>query len=144
MHDVIKRLALGVSIGAAMISITTGTAHAQAAAAETAAPVATEKTLFAITFRPGPNWKPGLPFIEQTKIKEHYAYVKGLFRDGHVFAGGGLGKENGLIIFHARDQAEADAVLAADPMIRAGVFLGEVRPFTPAFVSDGPLVVKKG
>lgn len=143
MHGVIRRSALGMSIAMGMTGAAFAAQDAKPAPNPATPASAQGLRLYAIVFRPGPKWKPGKPFIEQDKIREHYAYVKGLFRDGHIFAAGGLGAENGLVLFHAADQAAADAILAADPMIQEGSFLGEVRPFNPAFLSEGPLATKK-
>lgn len=99
--------------------------------------------LFALIYRPGPKWRPGKPFREQIAIREHFAYVKSLFAKGQVFSGGGMGAEHGLVLLYARDQAEADSILTADPMVQAGSFAGEVRRYTPSFLSDGPLTPTK-
>jgi len=133
------------AIAASMLCMGTPAAHAQPASApavaDAPAPVAEARVLFALIYRPGPNWRQGKPFREQIAIKEHFAYVKGLFANGQLFSGGGLGDDHGLVLFHARDQAEANAILAADPMVQAGSFVGEVRRYTPAFLSDRPLTM---
>ena len=118
-------------------------APAQPTQAEASTPAADTKRLFALVFRPGPNWRPGKSFREQISITEHFAYWKALHASGQVFSGGALGTENGLVLFHARDQAEADAILAGDPMVQAGGFAGDVRPYTPRFLSEGRLTVMK-
>lgn len=148
MTNSAKRFLFAMSLGLAAILIAESAglaqvAPAQPAQAEASMPAADKKILFALVYRPGPNWQPGKPFREQIAIKEHYAYVKALFASGQIFSGGGLGTENGLILFHARDQAEAEAILAGDPMVQAGGFAGDVWPYTPRFLSDGRLTVTK-
>ena len=120
-----------------------GAPSAKASQGESPPAAAEPKLLFAIIYRPGPAWRRGRPFIEQAGIREHYAYVRRLFDDGRVFAAGGLGNENGLILLYARSQEEADAVVAADPMVRAGSFEGEARRYRPAFISEGRLAATR-
>lgn len=96
--------------------------------------------LFAIVFRPGPAWRPGLPMSEQGLL-EHGQYWAGLFKADRVFSAGRMGADGGLVLFHARDLAEAEAVLAADPAIAAGIFVGDARPYAPRFLSKEPLTV---
>ena len=138
-----KQMKHWILAGAAIASAASGGGFAQQAAGSadlaTAAPATQPKTLFALIYRPGPKWLPGKSFREQIAIREHYAYVKGLFDKGVVFSGGGVGSDHGLVLLYARDQAEADAILAGDPMIQAGSFAGEFRPHKPAFLSDKPL-----
>ena len=138
-----KLLGLPVGIGAAMTCLILAVAPAPAAQAgsnpEMAMPAAKPQTLFALIYRPGPKWQAGKPFREQIAIKGHFDHMKALFAKGQIFAAGGLGIDHGLVLLHARDQAEADAILAADPMVQAGSFAGEIRPYAPSFLSDGPL-----
>ena len=108
-------------------------------AAESSAPSPHGKLLFAMTYRPGEKWQPGKPFREQIAIGEHYGYMKSLFAKGQIFSAGGVGTEHGLVLLYARDQAEADAILAADPMIQAGSFNGTIERYSPSFISDVPL-----
>jgi len=148
MTNVAKRLLPAMSLGPAAILIAASAGLAQVAQAqstrtEVSTPAAGKRILFALIYRPGPNWRPGKPFREQIAIKEHYAYMKALFASGQIFSAGGMGTENGLVLFHARDQAEAEAVLTGDPMVQAGGFAGDVRPYSPAFLSDGQLTVTK-
>lgn len=106
-------------------------------------PAAEERLLFAMIYSPGPKWQQGKPFREQIGIKEHFGYMKGLFAKGQTFSAGGLGVDQGLVLFHARNQTEAEAVLAADPMVQAGSFTGVVRRYSPTFLSEEPLTASK-
>lgn len=118
-------------------------AQDQPATGAASSPSDGSQQLFALIYRPGPKWRPGKPFREQIAIMEHFAYMKGLFAKGQVFSAGGMGSDHGLVLFHARDQAEAEAVMAADPMIKAGSFTGEVRSYAARFLSDQPLTRTK-
>jgi uncharacterized protein YciI len=105
------------------------------------APAATApRQLFLFLFRPGPAWRAGVPMREQD-LREHGAYHDRLVREGRSVAGGGyVGEDGGLAIVRAADLAEAQAMLAADPAIRNGVFVAELRQWRPRFHSDAPLV----
>lgn len=135
---------LGPALAAAIfVAAPTRAGADQVAQVQEAAPEAEKRVLFALVYRPGPKWRRGKPFREQIAIGGHFAYMKSLFAGGQIFSAGGMGAEHGLVLLYARDQAEADAILAADPMVQAGSFSGEVRRYTPAFLSDGPLRVTK-
>lgn len=95
--------------------------------------------LFAVFYRPGPNWKVGLPMNRQALSDHVRYYLKGV-ADGRVFAGGGLvAVSGGVAILTLPSLREAEAFLAADPAVRDGVFVGEVQVWTPAVLSDRPL-----
>lgn len=99
-----------------------------------------ERQLFLFLFRPGPAWQHGVP-MRQQNLREHGAYHAGLVRDGRSVAGGGyVGEDGGMAIVRAADIAEAQAMLAADPAIRNGVFVAELRQWQPRFHSTLPLV----
>lgn len=105
------------------------------------APAATAgSSLYLLHLRPGPAWREGRPMQEQD-LRAHAIYHRDLVRDGRSFAAGGYGGvDGGMAIIRAANAAEAQAVLAADPAITSGVFIGEVRAWTPSFHAPGPLV----
>lgn len=141
-----RRIGRDIAVVTAILGISVGAAHGQNAAAQPneGVPAAADgQLLFAIIYSPGPKWQKGRPFREQIAIKEHYAHMKSLFAKGQTFVAGGLGADHGLVLLHARDEAEAEAILAADPMIQAGVFVGAVERYSPSFLSDQPLTESK-
>ncbi|MBV5325027.1 MAG: hypothetical protein J0626_07050 [Rhodospirillaceae bacterium] len=81
--------------------------------------------MFAVIYRPGPAWKTGVPMAEQGV--------------GVIHTAGPLGADGGLVLLHIRDLAAAEALAAADPAVRDGLFIGEVRRFVPRFTSSRPL-----
>lgn len=96
--------------------------------------------LFLFLYRPGPAWRPGVPMAQQD-LRAHGAYHAQLVQDGRSVAGGGyVGEDGGLAIVRAAHLEEARAMLAADPAIRNGVFVAELRQWRPRFHSDAPLV----
>lgn len=113
-----------------------------AQAKKAAAPAAAERSLFAIVYSAGPKWKPGVLMRDQGLL-EHFYYVKGLHEAGKIFSGGALGPDGGLILLHAHDIAEVEAIIAADPAVRDGIFLGEARAYATRFLVDYPLTAKK-
>ena len=102
-----------------------------------AAPVAKGR-LFAVVLGPGPAWKKGQPF-KGPGLEAHRAYWKKLFDEGRVASAGPLGGETGLVLLRARGQAEADALIAADPAVRLRILRGVARPYTSALTSAAVL-----
>ncbi|MBY8820874.1 YciI family protein [Sphingomonas colocasiae] len=109
--------------------------------AEQPASIETNRSLFAIVYRPGPAWKAGVPMAQQG-LGEHARYMKRLVDEGVIHTAGPLGADGGLVLLHARDLAAAQSLMAADPAVLAGLFAGEVRPFAPRFTSERPLAGK--
>ena len=130
-------------MAAAILGMTAGAASGQApqvqGQAEAPAPAVAGQQLFAMIYSPGPRWRKGKPFRDQIAIREHLGYMKSLFAKGQIFSAGGMGSEHGLVLIYAGSQADADAILAADPMVQAGSFQGVIRPYSPTFKSDRPL-----
>lgn len=93
---------------------------------------------FAIIYRAGPSWRPGVP-MEQQGLRDHFYYMRALDNDDRIIAAGPLGLDGGLILVLARDQAEADGLIAADPAVVSGLFTGEATRFIPRFVGKKPL-----
>jgi uncharacterized protein len=96
--------------------------------------------LFIIIYRPGPAWRVGVPMQEQG-LRPHALYLSGLLDAGRLFAAGPFGDEpaGGLVIVRAAGLAEARALMDADPAVVSGLFVGELRPWTPRFRTDEPL-----
>lgn len=125
LQAVLAAILLSAAIGA-----TATTTAQQQPAAQAARP------LFAIVYRAGPAWKPGVPMKDQG-LREHFYYVKALHERGDIVYAGAMGPDGGLMIFHAADQAAADTIMANDPAVKAGIFLADVRRYTPRFVGAG-------
>ena len=99
-------------------------------------PAAAARPLFAIVYRSGPAWKPGVPMKGQG-LRDHFYYVKALHQRGDIVLAGPMGPDGGLILIHTADQAAAETVMANDPAVKAGIFTGEARRYTPRFVGAG-------
>jgi len=130
------RLALFLSLLLAAAALPSS-ADAQIAAAS-------PTRLFLFLYRPGPAWRAGVP-MQQQDLRAHAAYHARLVQEGRSFAAGGFdGQDGGMAIVRAASRAEAEAMLAADPAIRNGVFVADIRQWTPRFRADAPLVAPAG
>lgn len=129
----LRRGALAGAIAAATLLA------AAPALAQTPAPAPTVYYLF--VYSAGPAWKTGQPMSAQG-LGPHGAYMTKLFREGVVVAGGPSMEPQGagLAILKAKDMAEAKALLAADPAIKDGIMVAEVRSWRPLFAAKAPLL----
>lgn len=120
----------------AALALATGMLIAQPAHAAADAP------LFAVIYRPGPAWKPGLPMAQQD-LRAHGGYIARLAAEGRVVAGGGwVGVDGGMAVLRCADAEEA-ARLLADPAITSGVFQADLRRWSPRFGVDADLVPQR-
>ncbi|HEX3888368.1 MAG TPA: YciI family protein [Phenylobacterium sp.] len=96
--------------------------------------------LFVFVYRQGPAWDPKLPMGKQAAMARHGAYMKRLFDEGRSFAAGPISDApGGIVILRAASREEAAGLMARDPSITSGMFVGEVLPWSPVFRSDKPL-----
>lgn len=108
-------------------------------AAAPSPPVAAQQQLYLFQYAPGPAWRAGVP-MRQQGLGPHAAYMQQLLDEGRLFAGGGYSSDDGgMAIVTAANADEARAMLAADPAITSGVFVAELREWTPRFYTDAPL-----
>jgi uncharacterized protein YciI len=122
---------LAIALAAALVA---GPVPAQAQT-----PAAAPAPLYVIIYRQGPAWDTKLPMRQQPAMGRHGAYMKRLFDEGHTFAAGPTDAPGGIVILRAANREEAAALMAQDPSITSGMFVGEILPWTPAFRSDKPL-----
>jgi uncharacterized protein YciI len=95
------------------------------AAQETAAKPKT----FLVVYRPGPSWVAGKPLAEQP-LQEHGRYMIELYGKGALkFAGPFLDDSGGAMVFEAGSEADAKAIVAADPAVVNGIMIGDLRPW---------------
>ncbi|MGQ0531531.1 MAG: YciI family protein [Caulobacteraceae bacterium] len=108
-----------------------------AAQAQTESPAAQQ--LFLFQYSRGPAWREGVPMREQG-LGPHGAYMRQLMNEGRLFAGGGYASDDGgMAIVTAASIEEARAILAGDPAIVSGIFVAELRHWTPRFRTGDPL-----
>lgn len=97
-------------------------------------------SLYVLVYRQGPAWQVDKPMGAQPSMRAHGAYMKKLFDGGVSFAAGPTtDAPGGVIIVRAKSLDEAKGLMAADPGVSSGMFLGEVHAWTPVFRSDQPL-----
>jgi uncharacterized protein YciI len=75
---------------------------------------------------------------EERKFDEHFEYLKDLLAQGTlILSGPTLGTVNtGIAIFRAPDEATAEKIMRADPVVRDGVVRGELRGYRVSLVED--------
>ena len=105
----------------------------------TPAPVIAKGRLFAVVLGPGSAWKKGQPF-KGPGLDAHRLYWKGLYAEGRVASAGPLGDRSGLALIRAKNQKEADALIAADPAVKARVLAEVARPYSADLLSAPVLV----
>ncbi len=96
-------------------------------------PVAEVQKLYAVEFRTGPAWKPGLVPPAQPYFKEHSANLQRLRSEGVLVAGARYG-EVGLVVLRATSLAAAESQIVQDPAVVHGLFsyqLNEMLVFYP-------------
>jgi len=73
-------------------------------------------------------------------LGEHSRYWNEQLANGRAILAGGMNGEYwdnvALIVFEAASQAEAEAIVAADPAVKAFVFQAQVRPFDMSFITN--------
>ena len=90
---------------------------------------AVEKTTFLVIYRPGPAWLPGKP-LSQQPLTEHGKYMLSLHVNGSMkFAGPLMDDAGGAVVLQVVDEAEAKAIVAADPAVKDGIFVHEIHPW---------------
>lgn len=85
-------------------------------------------SLFAVVMGPGPAWKKGQP-LKKGGSDGHWRYWQDLHDKGAVESAGPVGQDTGFVLLRARNQREANALIAADPAVRAGRFRAVARPY---------------
>lgn len=90
------------------------------------------QTLFVVFHRPGPAWKPGLPFMQQDGVRAHVAHFRQWHANGQLLIGGPFLDEaqGGMMVTAPGVSRETvDAFAAADPAVASGLLTFEVRPW---------------
>ena len=120
-----------------LILMAVGCTHAPAAA-----PVATSATAlnqYMYVVRPArvAMVTSGPTEAEMPALQGHVAYLQQLTRDGVLLLGGRTQNNDaetmGIVIFQAKSDEEAAAIMNNDPAVKAGVFTGKVYPYKIAF-----------
>lgn len=79
---------------------------------------------------PRPTFNDDATPEEERIIGTHFQYLKKLLADGKlILAGPCEDASMGLAVFETRDEAEARAIVAADPAVTGKVFTCEIKPY---------------
>ena len=132
-HTFIRALSAAFALGLICAVPALAEREKPAAQTEMAVPVAKGR-LFGAVLGPGPAWKRGQPF-KGADLPEHQRYWRQLFELGHVASAGPLGDDAGLILLRAKNQTEANALIAADPAVIARLLRGVARPYAARMMS---------
>jgi uncharacterized protein YciI len=87
---------------------------------------------YVVLHKPGPKWKYGIDFREQPGVNEHVQHYLKLHEQGKLELGGPfLVPDLGGMMVATKDvtQAELDAFAAADPSVKSGLLVYEIRPW---------------
>lgn len=85
---------------------------------------------------PGPTWTDGRPVFDQDPLvlRDHLDYMGRLFGEGALLLGGPVrGGRSGIALLEAASLDEAEASIAADPAVRAGLFRFDITALVPYF-----------
>ena len=93
------------------------------------------KQSFVIMLRPAPKY--GEPETDE-RVSEHFKYLQNLLADGILVMAGRFSEVLiGLVIIKTENRKRALEIMNNDPAIKAGVFHGELYPWSIALsVSD--------
>ena len=120
---------------ALMIVLAPACASAQRPSMQTPA----AQQVFVIEYKPGPAWRTGVPMNRQA-LGPHAAYWTRLAREGRAIgAGPYLDVDGGIAMITAASMDEARTIVAADPAVTTGVFVGEVHAWSPRIRGAGEL-----
>src|SRR5579862_6636848 len=94
-------------------------------------PVTAQPSTYLVVYRPGPTWLPGKSVQEQPLL-EHGRYMVSPYRRGVLkLAGPFSDNGGGAVVFEAKNDDEANSVVAADPAVASHIFLYELHPWEP-------------
>lgn len=98
---------------------------------------------FVIQYKPArDDFLATMTAVEQAAVGAHFAYLSQLLDDGKlVFAGRRTDAAFGLAVFESASLEEAQATVANDPVVRAGVFTATCGEFSFALANSKLLKV---
>ena len=90
---------------------------------------------YVVIHKPGPKWQYGVDFRQQEGVGEHDQHYLKLHEQGKLQLGGPfLIPDMGGMMVATKDvtQEEIEAFAAADPAVKSGLLIYEVRPWMTA------------
>jgi uncharacterized protein YciI len=113
---------------AALCSVALPAWSQTAAAPASEAPAAAAAPLFAVEIKTGPAWDSSKAPQDQAHFRDHSANLRRLREAGALLMGARY-SDKGLVVLRAANEAEARAMMDADPAVQARVFVYELFPF---------------
>ena len=99
----------------------------------------------------GPNWLEGKSVYEQGQpIADHLVAMRDQYDAGTLLLGGPFDHGGGIAVLDVPDEAAAHAFMDADPAVRAGVMVYEIKALRPVFDAAtgtravGPVTLTQG
>jgi uncharacterized protein YciI len=91
---------------------------------------ATPNIYYVLFHSPGEKWVESVSFQEQPGVEEHVGYMASFLEAGTLAIGGPfLDDSGGMMVFRAKDQADAEEVANADPAVKKGLLKVIVKPW---------------
>lgn len=90
---------------------------------------------YVVIHRPGPNWKAGVPAMEQPGLQAHADHFRALLEAGKLSMGGPFldDASGGLMIPEAEvSETEIGKFASDDPAVQSGLLVFEIRRWLPA------------
>jgi uncharacterized protein YciI len=90
------------------------------------------KNRYVVIHTPGPSWGTGIDFRDQPGVEEHVSHYFQLHEQGKLELGGPfLIPDSGGMMVTSKEVSfdEIEAFAAADPAVRSGLLLFEIRPW---------------
>jgi uncharacterized protein YciI len=87
---------------------------------------------YLVLHAPGPQWKPGRPFLEQEGVQDHVAHYRQWLADGKLALGGPFLDEHAggmMIPVEGLSEAQITEFAQADPAVQSGLLRVAVRPW---------------
>lgn len=94
---------------------------------------------FVVIHKPGPNWQYGMDYRQQDGVSEHVKHYLKLHEQGKLQLGGPflLPDVGGMMVTTKEvSQEEIEAFAAADPAVKSGLLIFEIRPWMTAMEHD--------
>ena len=96
-------------------------------------------TWYAVMHLPGPSWRPDVSPFEQPAINEHIEHYEAQRALGKLALGGPFmdeGQGGGLMVLYNMSYEEAVAIAEADPAVRAGTLVHQLRSWFVAMSGE--------
>jgi uncharacterized protein YciI len=95
---------------------------------------------FIMIYRPPRPTFPGDATAEESSaVERHFEYLKSLHaQERLIIAGRTEDATMGIAVFLAKDEAEAQRIMADDPAVSVGVFKGEIKKYRVALLGRLP------